>query len=78
MTKSDFSSVLLFQEGPPPKLGDGVSRPKPTDKTKMFRVEVKIKGSAPMRVVLPAATGSDAVKFAENRWPGAICTLIQA
>lgn len=78
MTKSDFSAVLLFQDGPPPKLGDGVSRPKPTDKTKMFKVEVRLKGSSPMRVVLPAATATDALKFAENRWPGAVCTLIQS
>lgn len=75
MNKSNFGAVLMFQEGPTPNLGDGVSRPKATDKTTMHRVEVRIQSSTPMRVTLPAATPEDALKFAQNRWPGATCKL---
>jgi len=75
MKKSDFGVVLMFQDGSMPNIGEGVSRPKATDKTTMHRVEVKIQSSAPMRVTLPAATPEDALKFAQNRWPNATCKL---
>lgn len=76
MVKNDFGVMLLFQEGPVPNLGDGVSRPKQTEKTQMYKIEVRLKGSSPMRVTLPAATPEDALKFASNRWPGSTSKLI--
>lgn len=61
-------------DGPEPKLGDGVSRPMPKERTREFRLMVQIPGSKPMRVVIPAPTKAKAVTYCKNRWPLATVT----
>lgn len=64
--------------GPQPVLGDGVSRPLPTEATRQFRFEVQIPSAPLMRVVIPAPTKAKAVLYCKNRWPGATVTPIKA
>jgi len=59
----------LPQEGPEPKLGPGISRPKPQESTREFQLEVKRPGCRPMRITLPAPTKAKAIRYCQNRWP---------
>lgn len=61
----------LPQEGPEPRLGPGISRPKPTDVTREYRVQVTRPGFRPMRVTIPAPTKAKALTYCQNRWPDA-------
>lgn len=66
----------LPQEGPEPRLGPGVSRAKPTETTREYRVEVKRPGHRPMRVTIPAPTKAKALTYCQNRWPDATVTAL--
>jgi hypothetical protein len=57
-------------------LGEGVSRPKPGQKTRMYRVVVRFATAKPMTAILPAASKRDALKYAKNRWPMAECLVV--
>jgi hypothetical protein len=59
----------LPQEGPEPRLGPGISRPRPTEATREYRLEVKRPGYRPMRVTMPAPTKAKAITYCQNRWP---------
>jgi hypothetical protein len=63
--------------GPQPKLGEGLSRPLPTEHTKLFNLLVTIKGDRPMRVTIRAATATKAKLYASNRWPDSTATIVQ-
>lgn len=66
----------LPQEGPEPRLGPGVSRAKPTETTREYRVEVTRPGHRPMRVTIPAPTKAKALTYCQNRWPDSTVSLI--
>ena len=51
--------------------GDGISRPKPGAKTREFRVIVYPRGSRPVTWITRAESKRHALKYAQNRWPGA-------
>lgn len=53
-----------------PNLGEGISRPKASESTRLYRMRVKQPGSPPMLITLPAATKNKAVTYCKNRWPG--------
>lgn len=63
--------------GPEPKLGEGVSRPKPKDRTREYRLVVQIPSNQPMHVVIPAPTQAEAITYCKNRWPNATVTLVK-
>lgn len=70
-SKSDFAVVLTWDENPRKSIGPGLSRARDGERTKPFTLQV-IQGSAqPMKVTLMAATKRNAIKYAQNRWPGA-------
>ena len=53
------------------KFGDGISRPKPQARTREFRLIVYPQGSQPMTWITRAESKRHAVRYAQNRWPGA-------
>jgi hypothetical protein len=77
LTMADFSS-FLFQNDEPvcPNLGEGISRPRPQDQVKPYRILVKIPGSLPMKTTLNALSPSEALRYASNRWPTAAWELL--
>lgn len=54
---------------PEPRIGDGLSRPKPDERVRTYTMLVRIPGCPPMKVCLPAATPAKAKLYASNRWP---------
>lgn len=78
MSKADFSVLLPWSEdeSKQPTLGDGLSRPKPSDSTRLFTVEVRMMGAKPMRWSAPAPSSADALTYARNRWPHADVRLL--
>jgi hypothetical protein len=59
------------EEEPRPALGEGLSRPKPGESTRLFTVEVKPPGAQRMRWTTPAPSADAALTYASNRWPHA-------
>lgn len=57
--------------------GPGVSRPKDGEKTKEFRVLVKLPGAKPLTWITRAPSQRDALKYAKARWPLAVSTVIK-
>lgn len=56
-------------------LGAGISRPKPGQKTRMYRVRVIFKSARPMTALLPAPSRRDVIRYVKNRWPDAECVV---
>lgn len=54
-----------------PKLGEGVSRPRPKDSVRNYRLVVHFAAARPMVVGLNARNKSEAIMYAQNRWPAA-------
>lgn len=52
-----------------PRTGPGISRPRPGDRTQVFRVLVTPDRGRPLLWVAPAIDAEQAVVFAKNRWP---------
>jgi hypothetical protein len=55
-----------------PSLGEGISRPRASERTRLYALEVRQPGSPLMRVTIPAPTKAKALMYCRNRWPG--CT----
>lgn len=53
------------------KHGEGISRPRPKTRTREFRLIVYPPGAQPMTWVTRAETKKHAIRYAQNRWPGA-------
>lgn len=70
---SEFTVLIPWKEPEEhaPTLGDGLSRPKRTDKTKPVTVMVRIPGARPMRWTVNAPSQKAALTYAQNRWPHA-------
>jgi hypothetical protein len=64
-------------DGPQPILGDGVSRPLPKERTKLFNLLVTLNGSNPMKVSIRAATAAKAKLYSKNRWPGSNAIVVK-
>jgi hypothetical protein len=62
---------------PQPQLGNGISRPMPKEKTRMFKLLVTMKTTMPMKVEIRAATAAKAKLYASNRWPGSKSIVIK-
>lgn len=78
MRKSDFSVLLPWRDDAAhePKLGDGISRPRPDEHTRLFTVEVQPPGAKSLRLTTPAPSATAALTYAQNRWPQATVKLL--
>ncbi len=70
--KSDFAVLLTWEENPKKLIGPGISRAQEGERTKPFTLRVMQGNALPMKVTLQAPTKKLAVKYAQNRWPGAV------
>lgn len=61
----------ILRDFPEPKIGNGVSRPFPKQRTREFTLLVKVPQSKPMRWLVRAPSLRDAIKYGMNRWPNA-------
>ena len=57
-------------EGPMPSIGPGLSRPKPKESARLYRLRVKLPDSPQMIITIPAPTRGKAIMYCKNRWPG--------
>ena len=57
--------------------GPGVSRPKEGERTKEFRVLVKLPGAKPLTWITRAPSHRHALKYAKARWPLAHAEIIK-
>ena len=74
-------------EDPEPKIGPGISRPRPTESARLFRLRVKIPSTPQMTITLPALPnpkkqgGMDSQRrdgaFHPHQWDGLTEELIR-
>jgi len=67
----------LAIEGPEPILGPGLSRPKPDESTRDYRLKVKQPNKPAMRITIPAPSKSKAIRYCLNRWPDAAVEVLK-
>ena len=77
---ADFSVQIPWREPDEaaPKLGDGISRPRPEEGIERVTVVIRLPGARPMRWTVKAPTPEAALLYAGNRWPHAIASLYAA
>jgi hypothetical protein len=74
---TDWNPVLLWSEEPTPaRYGPGISRPRDGQRTRAFKILVRNGNAQPMRVTFQAPTKRDALRYAQNRWPGAAVEVL--
>jgi hypothetical protein len=56
--------------------GEGISRPAAKARTRQFRLIVYPQGARPMTWITRAESKSHAVRYAQNRWPGATVEVV--
>jgi len=76
MNKKTTFLPMMWLEGEP-NLGEGVSRPNPKARTKLFNVLVTFTQTKPMRMTIRAETKRHAIKYASNRWPQATIEVLK-
>jgi hypothetical protein len=64
-------------EDPEPKIGPGISRPRPTESARLFRLRVKIPSKPQMTITLPAPSRGKAILYCQNRWPGCDAEVVE-
>lgn len=57
--------------------GPGLSRPKDGERTKEFKLEIVNPGCRPLTWVTQAPNRREALKYAKNRWPLCIATVLK-
>jgi len=62
---------IQWDEAPEGRYGDGISRPVPKARTKLYRVIVRKPGAQPMTWTTRAETKRHAIRYAQARWPEA-------
>ena len=77
---ADFSVQIPWREPDEatPKLGDGLSRPRPEEVVERVTVDIRIPGARPMRWTVKAPNPEAALLYARNRWPHASVSLYAA
>ena len=77
---ADFSVQIPWREPneATPKIGDGISRPRPEEGIERVTVVIRLPGAKPMRWTVKAPTPEAALLYAGNRWPHAIVSLYAA
>jgi hypothetical protein len=76
---ADFSVQIPWSEAEEatPKLGDGVSRPRPEEATERVTVVIRFSGMRPMRWTVKAPNPEAALLYARNRWPQATISFYE-
>jgi hypothetical protein len=69
--------ATILKDFPDPKIGNGVSRPFPKQRTREYTLLVQIPKCKPMRWSTRAPSLRDAIKYGMNRWPNATVTPIK-
>lgn len=74
---TDFSVQIPWREPDEatPKIGDGISRPRPDEVIERVTVVVRVPGARPMRWTVKAPTPEAALLYGRNRWPQASVTI---
>jgi hypothetical protein len=60
-----------------PNLGPGISRAKPDESTRLFKLRVKQPTMPAMRVTIPAPSEAKALLYCKNRWPDCTAEVIK-
>lgn len=70
---ADMANVCLHWNITPTtaNLGEGISRPRPKERTRSYTLLVRHANERPMKVTLQAPNKRLALKYVQNRWPGA-------
>jgi hypothetical protein len=76
---ADFSVQIPWREPDEatPKLGDGISRPRPEEAIERVTVVIRFSGMRLMRWTVKAPTPEAALLYARNRWPQAAVSLYE-
>jgi|LakMenE18May11ns_1017448.scaffolds.fasta_scaffold9697596_2 hypothetical protein len=64
-------------EDPKPKIGPGLSRPKPKESARLYRLQVKLPDNPQMIITIPAPTRGKAIMYCKNRWPGCEAEVVE-
>ena len=62
----------MWREDNQGRYGDGISRPVPKSRTKLYTWIVYKSGSMPMTMTMRAENKTAAITYAQNRWPDAV------
>ena len=65
-------ALLLWREDYHARYGDGISRPVPKARTKLYTLIVYKSGAMPMTMTMRAESKVAAITYALNRWPDAV------
>ena len=65
-------ALLMWRKDDHARYGEGISRPVPKAKTKLYNLIVYKSGSMPMTVTMRAESKAAAITYAQNRWPDAV------
>lgn len=63
--------------GPEPVLGPGQSRPKPKERTRLYRLHVQQPNAPRMTITIPAPTRGKAILYCKNRWPDCTAEVVE-
>jgi hypothetical protein len=64
-------ALLMWREDNQGRHGEGISRPVPKSRTKLYTLIVYKSGSMPMTMTMRAENKTAAITYAQNRWPNA-------
>jgi hypothetical protein len=64
-------ALLMWREENQGRYGEGISRPVPKARTKLYTLIVYKSGSRPMTMTMRAESKAAAITYAQNRWPNA-------
>ena len=64
-------ALLMWREDNQGRHGEGISRPVPKAKTKLYTLIVYKSGAMPMTMTMRAENKTAAITYAQNRWPNA-------
>ena len=65
-------ALLMWREENQGRYGEGISRPVPKARTKLYTLIVYKSGAMPMTMTMRAESKTAAITYAQNRWPSAI------
>jgi hypothetical protein len=71
------SALLLWREDDHARYGEGISRPVPKARTKLYTLIIYKSGSMPMTMTMRAESKAAAITYAQNRWPSATVEAMQ-
>jgi hypothetical protein len=64
-------ALFMWREDDHARYGEGISRPVPKSRTKLYTLIVYKSGAMPMTMTMRAESKAAAITYAQNRWPNA-------